>query len=125
MEISTYASNVVEFRSHRLRRGLNSPLRNGLARRHSEFLTHTSHRLWRNNLDCWKRKVPYLQIKVCPKDQSIGSCYSREKTSWFQLVNWLIRLFLTSVNVLKNMRKSPQSVFLLVRAAPMSRPIPL
>lgn len=69
MEISTYASSVVEFRIRQKflqywRRGLNSLSGNGQAQRRSESLTHISHRLWRNNSDCWKGEVPDLQIKV-------------------------------------------------------------
>lgn len=73
MEILTCASSVVEFCSHRkflqhqLWWGLNSSSTNGLAQRCSVFLTHNSHRLWRNNLNCSKWEVPHLQIKVCPK----------------------------------------------------------
>ena len=47
-------------------RGLKSLSRNGEAHRHSKSLRHISHRLWRNNSDCWKGEVPDLQVKACP-----------------------------------------------------------
>lgn len=54
MEILTSASRVVDLH-RRLQQGLNSSLRNGLAQQHSMFfLTHTWHRLWRNNLDFFR-----------------------------------------------------------------------
>ena len=86
--ISTYASSIIEFCSHwkflqhQLWWSLNLSSRNGLAQWRSVFLTHTLHRLWRDNLNCWKQEVPDLQVKVCPKAVSWHLSSQETSSPW-------------------------------------------